>query len=567
MRWESSLDALLRTVVLMLVTLASGSTASSIVHAQSTRDSLSHGYLEPRIALNDPPRRGALAPEFGEDETWFNTLAPLHLKDLHGKFVILDFWTYGCINCIHILPELQKLETAYPNNVVVIGVHSGKFSAEHDDQGIRQAILRYGIDHPVVNDSSYKIWKSYGCRMWPTLVAIDPEGKVLAQHAGEIDFATLDDFLRTNLPHYRAKGALDERPLQLTSAHTTDTDTGLWYPGKVLADPAGERLFISDTGHHRILVTSLKGKLLQVIGSGKPGSEDGAFSAAQFNHPEGTALAGECLYVADTENHLVRKVDLENQRVVTIAGTGQQANPDVAVLQAREGFAGKPLGVALNSPWALLISEGDLYVAMAGAHQIWRMPLDESRIGPYAGNGREDVVNGSPTVRVGLAPSSFAQPTGLSWDGKLMYITDCEGSSVRSLPPLGNSGSVLTVVGTAALDQPVRLFTCGDVDGQPGTARLQHCMDAAYGDGQLYIADTYNHKIKVIDLKTRNCQTLAGNGKPGEQDGAAKSAEFFEPTGLSYANARLYVADTNNHRIRVIDLVHQQVSTLCIAGL
>jgi hypothetical protein len=206
---------------------------------------------------------------------------------------------------------------------------------------------------------------------------------------------------------------------------------------------------------------------------------------------------------------------------------------------------------------------------MAGAHQIWAMSLDESRIGPFAGNGREDVVNGSllPRSPSNARSSSFAQPSGLTSDDKLLYVADSEGSSVREIS-LERGGQVMTIVGTAALSEAQRLFTFGDIDGLPGKARLQHCLDVAYHDGKLYVADSYNHKIKVVDLKSRECTTLAGDGKSGHADGAeCKTAEFFEPAGVAYASGRLYVADTNNHSIRVIDLGRNTVSTLKISGL
>ncbi len=212
---------------------------------------------------------------------------------------------------------------------------------------------------------------------------------------------------------------------------------------------------------------------------------------------------------------------------------------------------------------------------MAGAHQIWKMPLDESEIGPYAGNGREDIVDGQLLPKQPYDPdfASFAQPSGLTSDGKLLFVADSEGSSIRAVP-FNSVGKVATVIGTSHLDEG-RLFTFGDIDGQPGKARLQHCLDVAFHDGRLYVADTYNHKIKSIDLKTRECKTLAGVGKPGHADLPSPSAKgtggegasFFEPAGLSYAAGKLYVADTNNHLIRVIDLATGRVSTLQITGL
>jgi hypothetical protein len=266
-------------------------------------------------------------------------------------------------------------------------------------------------------------------------------------------------------------------------------------------------------------------------------------------------------------------VDLKKKRVRTIAGTGKQGHgwpgmEDFAgtlPTRAKHRWVGPPLKTALNSPWALWVHQRDLYIAMAGPHQIWKMPLGRmSEIGPYAGNGREDIVDGPllPTQPFEPGYSSFAQPSGLASDGKVLYVADSEGSSIRAVPL--EDGNVTTIVGTAWL--PVqRLFTFGDVDGQGTQVRLQHALDVLFHDGLLYVADTYNNKIKVIDPKQATSRTLVGSGKPGAED---SPPAFDEPAGLAYAAGKLYVADTNNHAIRTIDLVNNnQVATLAIKGL
>jgi sugar lactone lactonase YvrE/thiol-disulfide isomerase/thioredoxin len=558
---------------------------------QGTSDSTAQSSAAKGDALpdqNNPFPNRAPAPTLDGGVEWLNTSAPIDLKNLRGKFVVLDFWTYCCINCMHILPELKKLEQAYPNNVVVIGVHSGKFDAEHDSENIRQAVMRNDIEHPVVNDADYKIWNHYGCTSWPSLRVIDPEGNVVAEQGGEIEFATLNEFFQKVLPYYRQHHLLDERPVQFDLERDKAAATPLRFPGKILADEPGGRLFIADSNHNRVVVASLDGKLQQVIGSGKIGRTDGDFRTAQFHHPQGMALRGDTLYVADTENHLLRKVDLKTQRVSTIAGTGEQSrfnwpglDPDAPQVSMPQRFVGPPLSTPLNSPWALCFVGDDLYIAMAGAHQIWKLPLNESEIGPYAGNGREDIVDGPllPKRPYQAGYASFAQPSGLTTDGTWLYVADSEGSSIRAVP-LDPTKDVHTVVGTASLDMN-RLFTFGDVDGPLNVARLQHCLDVVYHDGHLYVADTYNDKIKAIDLTGSQCQTLAGTGKAGHVDSGAdvsQTASFSEPAGLSYAAGKLFVADTDNHLIRLINLPHNgnstgnnaggaQVSTLEITGL
>jgi thiol-disulfide isomerase/thioredoxin len=536
------------------------------------------------------PRRVSLAKAldgdlFPTDAEWLNS-KPLKLKDLEGKFVILDFWTYCCINCMHILPELKKLEHQYPNELVVIGVHSAKFDGEKDTQNIADAVLRYEVEHPVLNDSEHHVWNLLGVRSWPTVVLIDPQGNLVYYKSGEFkaeEFAAIFD---EAIPFYEKKGRLNRTPLKFERLADSAEKTPLRFPGKVLADEPGGRLFISDSNNNRIVIASLDGKFIDTIGSGAIGLADGSYSEAKFDHPQGCALVGDVLYVADTENHALRKIDLKAKEVKTIAGTGKQARTvwpglerlaEEAAKAAREGgeqpafperWVDKPERTALNSPWAIWPHDGALYIAMAGPHQIWKMPLDESEIGPYAGNGREDIVDG-PLVPGGrdalehaLGYSSFAQPSGLASDGEWLFVADSEGSSIRAVP-FDASKEVRTVLGTNELPNG-RLFEFGDIDGEKAIAKLQHPLDVAYNDGTIYVADTYNNKIKAIDVKTGDAKTVAGTGTAGKSD---EEGTFDEPAGVAYAAGKLYVADTNNSLLRVIDLATNKVSTLTIEGL
>ena len=518
-----------------------------------------------------PFRRKLEAPDFPAGMEWINT-KPLAKKDLKGKFVLLDFWTYCCINCIHILPELKKLEKQFPNELVVIGVHSAKFETEKDKENILSAVLRYEIEHPVVNDHEHAIWETFGINSWPTALLIDPEGFAVWGRGGEFKADEVADILKGAIPYYKENKLLDDsKPFPLDLEAGKQNATPLRFPGKILADEAGGRLFISDSNHNRIVITDLDGKLLDVIGSGAIGKKDGSFAEATFDHLQGCALLGDTLYISDTENHLLRKADLKNKTVTTIAGIGEQArNPWPGWEEARltgvlpERWAGRPKTTALNSPWDLWIHDKKLYIAMAGPHQIWMMPLDESEIGPYAGNGREDIVDGKlvPPTPYELGYSSFAQPSGLSSDGEWLFVADSEGSSIRAVP-FDRKGEVKTVVGSDHLLQG-RLFAFGDVDGPRETAKLQHALGVTYLDGKIYTTDTYNNKVKVVDAETGETKTLAGTGKPGKTD---EPAAFDEPAGIAHIKGKLYIADTNNHLIRTIDLATNKVGTLTISGL
>ena len=286
-------------------------------------------------------QRKLRAPSLDGGVGWINTAGPVDLKDLHGKFVLLDFWCYCCINCMHIMPELKTLEHAYPNNLVVIGVHTAKFEAEQDSRNITDAVLRYELEHPVVNDARQAIWSRYEVSSWPTLALIDPDGYLIYLHGGETKAEVLDNFLKSAVPYYRNKKLLDERPLRFDLQQYHAAQTPLRFPGKIVADEPGGRLFISDSNHNRIVVAGLDGKLISTIGSGTSGRADGNYAAAEFNRPQGLALNGEMLYVADTENHLLRKIDLKQQRVVTIAGTGRQAENGWPGLASPEEISGR----------------------------------------------------------------------------------------------------------------------------------------------------------------------------------------------------------------------------------
>jgi thiol-disulfide isomerase/thioredoxin len=504
---------------------------------------------KPKEGDNEAPRLQK-APELEGGTAWLNTAGPIRLKDLRGKFVILDFWTYCCINCMHTLPDLAKLEKKYDKQLVVVGVHSAKFENEKDSAAIRKAILRYEITHPVVNDSEMKIWRAYDVGSWPTLVLIDPEGNYLGSLNGEGNYDKFDFVLSKLIPEARKKKTLDEKPLKFALERFREKgDSPLFFPGKVLADAAGNRLFIADSTHHRIVITDLGGKKIAVAGTGEPGKADGAFDAARFDDPQGMALKGDTLYVADRKNHLIRALDLKAQKVKTVAGTGDKSE------SFKDRKAGGPaLKVNLNSPWDLLLDGDRLLVAMAGHHQIWSLDLASNDLQPLAGLGYEMIVNGALLER-----ACFAQPSGLTSDGKTLYVADSEGSVVRALP-LDGKGTVSTVVGD---EWEQDLFKFGDVDGTGEKVRLQHALAVAYHQGKVYVADTYNSKLKVIDPEKHTCETVLG----GEPDGWLAGPLFNEPAGLSFAKDRLYVADTNAHRIRVVDLKEKRVSTLKLQGV
>jgi sugar lactone lactonase YvrE len=440
---------------------------------------------------------------------------------------------------------LRKLERKWSRELAVVGVHSPKFLSERETEAVRAAILRLNVGHPVVNDRDFRVWQAYAVRAWPTLMFVDPEGKVIGRHEGEFALEDFDDLIRAMVAEFDAAGVLDRRPRELEPERFA-APTPLRFPGKVLADEARARLFVSDTGGNRILVADLHGKVTMVIGRGDPGLGDGSFDDAALYGPQGLALDGDTLYVADTENHALRAVDLVRRRVTTLAGTGSQ------LLGPRVG--GPARETPLSSPWDLTVLDGTLYVAMAGTHQLWTMRLGSGEIRPHTGSGREALEDGPRET------AAMNQPSGLATDGRLLYVADSEASAIRAVEP-GPGGAIRTIVGEG-------LFEFGDADGTgPAAVRLQHPLGIAWHADVLLVADTYNHKIKRLDPRTGECRTLLGAGAPGHTDGAAPAARFSEPSGVSVAGGRVFIADTNNHAIRVASLATGEVRTLALSGV
>ena len=479
------------------------------------------------------------APELPQNYIWLNTDRPLSLKRLKGRIVLLDFWTYGCINCLHVLPDLKYLEQKYSDSMTVIGIHSAKFDHEQDTENIRQAILRYEIEHPVLVDREFEVWQQYAVRVYPTFAVIDPQGYIVGFVSGEGKREFLDELIAKIIHHHQ--GTIVTHPEWIIDRQ--ESITPLLFPGKVLADEASDRLFIADSGHHRIVVTTLTGDFLDLIGTGQKGLTNGNFSAAQFSAPQGMAIDrfNQILYVADTNNHALRQVDLTEKTVSTIAGTGAQSHTIYP-------HGGNALEIPLNSPWDLEFRGDRLLIAMAGSHQIWQMNLNTKTIETYIGTGAEGCVDGR------IEEAAFAQPSGITLHQKKLFVTDSETSSVRAVG-LEDVPYVQTICGSGSL------YGFGDVDGTGEAVRLQHCLGIESTANGLWIADTYNHKIKHV-TRSGICTTILGTGTAGHFNGEGLNSQFFEPSGLSATRIHLYVADTNNHAIRQVNLKTLTVMTI-----
>jgi thiol-disulfide isomerase/thioredoxin len=466
--------------------------------------------------MSEPTR--VRAPELPGDLEWYNTDKPLTLASQRGKVVLLDFWTYCCINCMHVLPDLRYLEKKYPQHLTVIGVHSPKFENERVGAQLQKAINRNHICHPVANDPGFQLWRTYGIKAWPSLILIDAEGYVVGLLRGEGRRQQLDELIGKHIEEAEAKGVLQSFPMEVSAK--PEAPAALSFPGKVLV--TANSLYIADSGRNRILQTYHDGRIRRVFGSGTPGLLDGSETAAMFDNPQGMVIVGDFLYIADTGNHAIRRIHLKSGEVMTLAGTGKQGR------YVADSFR-DPQAAALNSPWDVTYCESNLYIAMAGQHQIWRMNLNHLGIERYAGSGREDIVDGT------RERACFAQPSGVVAHNDQLFLVDSETSAVRNIKLTGDS--VSTLVGKG-------LFDFGDRDGVGLEARLQHPLGIAADDERnaLWIADTYNSKIKRIDLKTNEVSRFKF------------SHPLNEPGGLSLYRNKLFVANTNAHQIVAVDL-------------
>ncbi|WP_415282866.1 thioredoxin-like domain-containing protein [Candidatus Nitrososphaera sp. FF02] len=486
------------------------------------------------------------AKEFPTGFAWLNTDRPLSLESLKGHVVVLDFWTYCCINCMHTLPTLDLLEKKYRDKpVVFVGVHSAKFFNEQQAENVKEAIGRYEIGHPVLVDQDMKVWRSYNVSAWPTIMIIDPKGNVVYQQAGEGQRDELDDVIGVLLEQHGKAGTLAKEPLHIESSAKPQKRV-LSYPGKIAFSLDGRMLAASDSNHNRVLVVDPEtGKILHKIGGPARDLRDGTFEEARFFRPQGLAWGRDRIYVADTENHTLREIDLPAKTVKTLAGNGRQG---AWISGAQDGKM-----TQLSSPWDLAYDEGFLFVAMAGLHQIWAYHVDSGKIGPFAGSGYENIVDGS------FAEAQFAQPSGLSMYGSFLLVADSEVSAVRLLDL--RKKTVQTAVGEG-------LFEFGHRDGPLAEARLQHPLGIHCDGNKIYVADTYNHAVRLVDLDKQNVSTLVGKAEMKAMcnidDPACDTLGLYEPSDVKKRGNALYIADTNNHLVRVFDLDKMVLKTLAI---
>ncbi|MEU2774817.1 NHL domain-containing thioredoxin family protein [Streptomyces sp. NPDC007162] len=469
------------------------------------------------------------APELVGKGGWINTGdRQLGLAELRGRIVIVDFWTFCCVNCLHVLDELRELEERHRDTVVVVGVHSPKFVHEAEHRAVVDAVERYGVAHPVLDDPELATWKQYAVRAWPTLVVIDPEGYVVAQHAGEGHVHAIARLVEELEAEHEAKGTL--RRGDGPYVPPEPEPTALRFPGKVLLLPSGNFL-VSDTTRHQLVELAEDAEtVVRRIGSGARGLSDGAAAEASFSEPQGLALLDDgSVVVADTVNHALRRLDLGTGEVTTLAGTGRQwwqGSPTSG--PARE--------IDLSSPWDVAVFGGRVWIAMAGVHQLWAYDPQAGTVAVAAGTTNEGLVDGP------AAEAWFAQPSGLAATADRLWLADSETSALRWVDP---DGQVHTAVGTG-------LFDFGHRDGAAEQALFQHPLGVtALPDGSVAVADTYNHALRRYDPATGEVTTLA--------------TDLREPSDAVLVGEDIVVVESARHRLTRLRLPEEAVRVASVA--
>lgn len=465
------------------------------------------------------------APELIGKGGWLNTGDRQYtLSELRGRIVILDFWTFCCVNCLHVLDELRELEEKHRDTVVIIGVHSPKFVHEAEHQAVVDAVERYEVHHPVLDDPELATWKQYAVRAWPTLVVIDPEGYVVAQHAGEGHAHAIEKLVEELEAEHGAKGTLRRGDGPYVAPEPVATH--LRFPGKALLLPDGGFL-VSDTTRHRLVELDEDGETVRRhFGTGERGLSDGGPDEARFSEPQGLAVLPDGrIAVADTVNHAIRALDLTTGVTSTLAGTGRQWWQGTPT-------SGPAREVDLSSPWDLAWFGDRLWIAMAGVHQLWTYDPEGRAVRVAAGTTNEGLVDGP------AAEAWFAQPSGLavSADGERLWIADSETSALRWVD---RDEHVYTAVGTG-------LFDFGHRDGAASQALLQHPIGVtALPDGSVAISDTYNHALRRYDPATDEVTTLA--------------TDIREPSDAVLVDGDLVVVESARHRLTRLRLPEEAV--------
>jgi DNA-binding beta-propeller fold protein YncE len=362
-------------------------------------------------------------------------------------------------------------------------------------------------------DSESLVWQSYECRSWPTVVLVDSAGSIRFHGCGEVDADRLLGAVDALCEDAEAAGAT---PAPLPVELDDPPDGVLAFPTKLAIDPESAFLWIADTGHHRVIaVDTASATIVAEVGDGTAGAADGEFALARLRAPRGLAVRDGHVFVADTGNHCIRDIGVRQGIVTTIVGTG-------ILLHDRDGGGfGRDQGLA--SPWDLGVRGDDLFIAIAGSHQIWHLDLLTACAAAFVGG--------------------LSQPMGIAVCDEDLVVVEAESNEVCTVSTIDRTRTSLVAAST---------FDFGRIDGALDTARLQHPRGiAVHASGEIFIADTCSDAIRRIDAGRSSVQTVRGGATP-----------LRRPEGIACSDRTLFVADTDNHRIVTIDLDSGAVDVL-----
>ncbi|WP_242107366.1 redoxin domain-containing protein [Luteimonas aquatica] len=460
----------------------------------------------------------AIAPEFPGHLEWLNLAQPLRMAQLRGKVCALAFVNAGSAWCQQRLGDLANLRLRHGDRLNVVAVHVPRFENERDPARIAPVLRRQKLEFPIAHDADWTLWQQYGIEAWPTVVLIDADGRLRQRWVGEGQLRELEAAL-TELQNEVVPRAREVDPFELRQ---------LREPLLPLNHPAGlaldrGTLYIADSGHHRVLACDPGGRVLRQFGSGGPGFIDGPMELSAFNRPRALCVHHNNLYVADSGNHAVRRIDLQTGDVDTVCGAGRPGQP-------QPGVIADPRRVALDQPRAIAIdATGTMHIATAGDNRIWSLDLGRREIRLLAGSGRLDVIDG-----VGSA-AAFAEPVALAAVQQLLYVCDGAGSAIRSVNT--RSGQVSTLLGQGPWEH-------GHVDGARGEGRLQHPQAIALAPDApvLWIADSGNDALRSLRL---------GGGQLAT---TSLPHRLHAPAGLAVADGAVWISDTDAHAVLRLDL-------------
>jgi len=465
--------------------------------------------------------------EFPAGLEWVNTSQVPQTEQLRGRVTLLYFWTYDCTHCVNLLADLAWLENRHHDGLCVIGVHTPRYDAQRSGAAVLKAVNRHQLRHPVASDPGFALWQRLGVQAWPSVVLLDTQARPAAIFTGEgrrqeLDRRItdlLDDAIANDTRVYDSWPAVSRPEPRLP----------LSFPSRVIATDS--HLYISDTAHHRVLETTLDGTVQRQFGAGNAGYWDGRLADCGLSSPQGLALLKDCLYIADTGNHAIRRVRLLGGDVDTVAGTGKAG-------RERPQLHPDPTSVSLCAPVDVIAHNEHLYFTVAGQHQVWDLDLTRRTLDVLAGSGRFGVDDGAGSY------ASFAQPAGIAALGSALIVADAGGGAIRAIRLADRQ--VTTVVGKGP-------WEFGDAAGNRDTVRLQHPLSVAVDPrGLVFVADSYNSKLKAINLKS------------GETRSFNLPYRFHEPEGVSASHGALWVANTNAHEIVRVDLSNGSCQRIAI---